>query len=180
MHASALVGLVLQAGVAFAAAAQSLPGSDGPWPAGGTRVALRVLPVLEPAAQAPGFALPPRGSAADPGRGVTGNGVFGDYVFARPALGSLRATSGVLLAQAGGLPLGAPAGAEVDAGQAYLGLGIDGAPLRPGLRLNADLGVAALRPPTGAATYGARSAAGLAPRDLRLAPRVQVGLRYAF
>lgn len=184
IHKLGLVGVALQLGVALVAGAQQVlalapaPGTDGLRPAGWTPVALRAVPAAEPAVPMPTFALPSRVPAPEPARAGAVIGVFGDYVFARPALGNLRATSGLLSAQAGGLPVAAPAAAEADLGQAYIGLGIDSTPLWPGLRLSADLGVAASRP--GAGAYGARIGPGAPARDLRLAPRLQFGLRYAF
>ena len=133
-------------------------------------------------------------------RGVQGGAVFGDYVFARPAHGSFRATSGVLVGQLSGAPvrqssLGSSVGLSVldsglvaavapeTAAQPYLGLGYNSQDAWRGLSVTADLGVAAAR----AAGLGGvgRALAGQqgwdqAVREMHLTPRVQLGIRYAF
>lgn len=133
-------------------------------------------------------------------RGVQGGALLGDFVFATPSFGNFRATSGVMLGNAAGAPVlsAAPSarlavtvldnGANYGTSEAlatlpYLGLGYSSPALWRGLSLNADLGLVAGRP-SGLAGVG-RAIFGNQPmdsavRDLRLAPVLQLGVRYSF
>lgn len=135
-------------------------------------------------------------------RGVQGGALLGDFVFAAPSFGNFRATSGVMLGNPAGVPVlsaapsarlavtvldnGAAAGYGASEGVAtlpYLGLGYSSPALWRGLSLNADLGLVAGRP-SGLAGVG-RAIFGNQPmdsavRDLRLAPVLQLGVRYSF
>ncbi|MBL8325353.1 MAG: hypothetical protein JNJ89_10395 [Rubrivivax sp.] len=133
-------------------------------------------------------------------RSLQGASLLGDYVIATPGFGSLRATSGVLLGAQSGVPmLSALAGprlevtvldggfvgaaAETPTTLPYLGLGYSSATLWRSISLSADLGVVAGR-------HGSLSGLGRAVlgnqnfdsavRDLRLAPVLQLGVRYSF
>lgn len=140
------------------------------------------------------FATQARG-ADGAGRVVQGAGVLGDYfLYARPAFGSLRATSGLLLGHAGGAPTGGLAlaprvavgllegggGAEPALAQTYLGLGYDSPPLWGGLAITADLGFAASRWGGVGRALAGQHGWDAAVRELRLSPHLQLGLRYAF
>ena len=146
-------------------------------------------------------------SVVDPAAGtrsVQGGAFLGDYVFATPGLGNFRATSGVLLGGQGGAPLlhaapstrvgvtvldggiGSPgngAGQEGPSTLPYLGLGYSSASLWRRVSLSADFGMVAARPSglsgLGRAMVGAQ-AMDAAMRDLRLAPVLQLGVRYSF
>lgn len=141
----------------------------------------------------------PGASAA---RGVQGGSLLGDYVFATPSFGNFRATSGVMLGGPGGAPvLSAVPIARVginvlDSGVAgnnwaadspstlpYLGLGYSSASLWRSLSVSADVGLVAARPAglsgVGRAVLG-NQAMEAAVRDLRLAPVLQLGVRYSF
>ncbi|MFO1286731.1 MAG: hypothetical protein U1F25_07245 [Rubrivivax sp.] len=133
-------------------------------------------------------------------RGVQGGALLGDFVFATPSFGNFRATSGVMLGNAAGAPVlsAAPSarlavtvldnGANYGTSDGlatlpYLGLGYSSPALWRGLSLNADLGLVAGRP-SGLAGVG-RAIFGNQPmdsavRDLRLAPVLQLGVRYSF
>lgn len=134
-------------------------------------------------------------------RGVQGGALLGDFVFATPSFGNFRATSGVMLGNPGGAPVlsAAPSArlavTVLDSGIAgygaseglatlpYLGLGYSSPTLWRRLSLNADVGLVAGRP-SGLAGLG-RAIFGNQPmdsavRDLRLAPVLQLGLRYSF
>lgn len=132
-------------------------------------------------------------------RSLQGGSLLGDYVFATQGFGSFRATSGVLLGSQGGAPTlfsspaarlgvtvleGGFAGAATDASTLpYLGLGYSSATLWRSVALSADLGLVAGRPAglggLGRAVLG-NQALDAAVRDLRLAPVVQLGVRYSF
>lgn len=141
-------------------------------------------------------------------RGVQGAAVLGDYVFAAPAFGNFRATSGVML----GTPAGAPVleatansrlgmtmldggygsygnygnygkGTDGPSTLPYLGLGYSSPALWRSLSVSADVGLVAGRPAglsgLGRAMLG-NQAMDAAVRDLRLAPVLQLGVRYSF
>jgi hypothetical protein len=131
--------------------------------------------------------------------------LLGDYTFATPWFGSLRASGGVLLGSAGPTAMsgnwGAPgmglalnststaaaqanaAGQDAASPSTYLGVGFSGAAWRSSLAFSADLGLLAERP--GAALSAGRALLGNqgaqnALRELRLSPLLQVGVRYRF
>lgn len=139
-------------------------------------------------------------------RGVQGGAVLGDYVFAAPRCGNFRATSGVMLGNPAGAPVlnampntrlgitmleGGYAGAVGNLGGngegpstlPYLGLGYSSASLWRSLSVSADVGLVAGRPAglsgLGRAMLG-NQAMDAAVRDLRLAPVLQLGVRYSF
>jgi hypothetical protein len=186
---------VLAAGAGAAPANQGLIASAGEW----------LWPQLQARITLQTAALSPVSLTrlADPGaasRSLQGASVLGDYVFATPGFGSLRATSGVMLGTQGGAPMlfaaagprlgvtvfdGGFAGAAADAPSTlpYLGLGYSSATLWRSVALSADLGVVAGRPAglggLGRAVLG-NQAMDAAVRDLRLAPVLQLGVRYSF
>ncbi|MBI5721770.1 MAG: hypothetical protein HZC37_29200 [Burkholderiales bacterium] len=151
-------------------------------------------------------ALAPISRLYEPGvaaaRGVQGGSLLGDYVFATPGFGNFRATSGVMLGGPGGAPVfsampisrvtvnvldngfagnnGAADGAST---QPYLGLGYSSASLWRSLSVSADVGLVAGRPAglsgVGRAVLGNQGMEA-AVRDLRLAPVLQLGVRYSF
>ena len=137
-------------------------------------------------------------------RSVQGGSLLGDYVFATPRFGHFRATSGVMLGAPAGAPLfnampharlgvtvfdsgtagyGMPGNGEPPTTLPYLGLGYSSASLWRSFSLSADLGLVAGRP-AGLAGVG-RAIPGHQPldaavRELRLAPVLQLGVRYSF
>lgn len=142
-------------------------------------------------------------SGAAATRSVQGGAVLGDYVFATPAFGSFRATSGLMLGAPGGAPmwtaapsarlgltlldLGPQAGStgQADASSTvpYLGLGYSSDALWRSLSVSADVGLVAGRPAgfgqLGRAMFGSQGT-DAALRELRLAPVLQLGVRYSF
>lgn len=145
-------------------------------------------------------------SLAEPGaaamRSVQGGSLLGDYVFATPNFGSFRATSGLLLGSPGGTPmlsaaptarlgvtvldLGALGGSNAAEGPTtlpYLGMGYSSPLLWRSLSVSADVGLVAGRPAglsgLGRAMLG-NQGMDAAVRDLRLAPVLQLGVRYSF
>lgn len=135
-------------------------------------------------------------------RGVQGGSLLGDYVFSTPGLGNFRATSGVMLGGPGGAPvlsatpvskvgvtvleggtIASTSAADSPATLPYLGLGYSSASLWRSLSVSADLGLVAGRPAglsgLGRAMLG-NQAMDAAVRDLRLAPVLQLGVRYSF
>jgi hypothetical protein len=136
------------------------------------------------------------GSAPRSGQGAA---VFGDYYFAQPSFGSFRASGGMLFGAMGGAPLlqvtassrlglqtlggGSPTGAESPGAVPYLGLGFTTAAWRNAWSLSADLGWVAEQPSAfggvGRAIFGNQGWE-TALREIRLAPVLQLGVRYAF
>lgn len=129
-------------------------------------------------------------------RSLQGGAVLGDYYFATPSFGSFRASGGLMVGSTGGAPLWAAAagprlglavqsagvalpGAHESAGtMPYLGLGFSGALWRNSLAVTADVGLVA-GGSLGKALFG-NQGMDRAWRDLRLAPVVQLGVRYTF
>lgn len=180
---------------AHAAQGLSLPRAETLWPQWQARITLLT------AAGSPLALAPLSESGAAPG-GLRGGALVGDYVFATPAFGQFRASGGLLSGHLGGLPLaGAPAGqrlgvavqrsvapawapgAETPAALPYIGLGFSGAAGLAGLSLSADLGLVAERPEAvaglGRALFGNQGME-RSLRELRLAPVMQLGVRYSF
>jgi hypothetical protein len=145
-------------------------------------------------------------SLGDPGaaaiRNVQGGSLLGDYIFAAPAYGSFRATSGLLLGSPGGAPmlnaapmarlgvtvldLGSLGGGGLAEGPTtlpYLGMGYSSPALWRSLSVSADVGLVAGRPAglsgLGRAMLGSQGM-DAAVRELRLAPVLQLGVRYSF
>lgn len=135
-------------------------------------------------------------------RGVQGGSLLGDYIFATPGFGNFRATSGVMLGGPGGAPvlnatplsrvgvtvldggaIASSAAADSPSTLPYLGLGYSSASLWRSLSVSADVGLVAGRPAglsgLGRAMLGSQ-AMDAAVRDLRLAPVLQLGVRYSF
>ncbi len=115
-------------------------------------------------------------------RGVQGGALLGDYYFARPLMGQLRASGGLMFGPLGGAPLGFASGLPSVSGSAlptrlglsllggatpayrwsasegiepvpYVGLGYSGSWWRDSLSLTADLGMVSERP-TAAGSVG--------------------------
>jgi hypothetical protein len=179
-----------------AAANQGIVASAGEW----------LWPQLQARITVQTAALTPLSMArlADPtvagARSVYGASLLGDYVFATPSLGNFRATSGVMLGSPGGAPMlfATPAprvgvtvleggfgngGSEGPSTVPYVGLGYSSAALWRSVSLSADVGLVAGRPAglggLGRAVLG-NQAMDAAVRDLRLAPVLQLGVRYSF
>jgi hypothetical protein len=168
------------------------PAADWLWPQVQARITVQTA-ALSPLAAS---SLVPQVDGTAP-RGLTGGGVFGDYVFARASYGSFRATSGLLLGQAAGAPrLSAGAGSGIDltlldgassSGTAadgttmpYLGFGYSSPALWGGLLVSADLGLAAGRLSGVGRALAGQQAWDQAVREMRLTPLLQLGVRYAF
>lgn len=140
-------------------------------------------------------------SGAGP-RALHGGALLGDYTFATPSFGRFRASGGLMSGHLGGLPLAnasagprlgvavvssaAPAwapGSETPSTLPYLGLGFSGAAWLDGLALTADVGIVAERPSAatglGRALFGNQGVE-RSLRELRLAPVMQLGVRYTF
>lgn len=190
------LGLCLMAGAAAAGAAEGLviKAAETVWPQWQARITVMAANVVPTAA--PWF---DGGNAA---RGVQGGAIFGDFVFASPSFGSFRASGGLLSGGLGGLPLlqtnagsrlgvallGSSVSAYVPGSESpstlpYLGLGFSGATGLSGLAITADLGVTAERPAAaaglGRALFGNQGME-RSLREMRLAPVMQLGLRYTF
>lgn len=140
-----------------------------------------------------------RSDAGATPRTLQAGGLYGDYVFAQPRFGSFRASGGLVLGNPAGAPQtgslangslgiamldGGTIGATAEAPTLpYLGLGYT-SPARWGaLSLTAELGLVAGHPSgltsLGRALLGTQ-AMDQALREIRIAPMLQVGLRYAF
>lgn len=188
---------LLWAGVAVASDGLIIP--DSAWPQWQARVSLG-------AAATPGAGL--AGSSGAPHRVVAAN-LLGDYYFSPLGQGltasGFRATSGLLV---GNAPLGAftspvrlgspfsvgraslwsgdgsPESAEPQTTLPYIGLGYSRLALQGGWGFSADLGLVAHNPSgawqLGRALFGPARGLEDAVRQMRLAPVVQVGVRYTF
>lgn len=189
------MGMVLATASACAAQGLAAPAVETLWP----RWQARITVLATTPSPLAGSTLLDRGNTA---RGLQGGGVFGDYVFAAPTFGRFRASGGLISGNLSGLPLasgsvGTRLGVSV-VGQAapaypsvadgpntlpYLGLGFTSAAWRNGLALTAELGVVSERPAgatgLGRALFG-NSGLDSALRDMRLAPVLQLGVRYSF
>jgi hypothetical protein len=121
---------------------------------------------------------------SEPGQGLRGGALLGDYVFAQPSFGSFRATGGMVLGAHGGAP-SFVAGGPADGWQAapYLGLGFSSPLGDSRFSLSADLGWVAettglgMRP--NSAPLGMQGSESQR-RELRLSPLLQFGMRYTF
>jgi hypothetical protein len=195
------IGLVLGLGLtgfgsgACAAQGLSLPATETMWPQWQARITLLTT-------GGGALALAPLSdSGAAPG-GLRGGALVGDYVFANPTFGRFRASGGLLSGHLGGLPLAnalasprlgvavqrsvAPAwgqGPDTPEPLPYIGFGFSGAAGLAGLSLTADLGLVAERPEAavglGRALFGNQGME-RSLRELRLAPVMQLGVRYTF
>lgn len=187
-----LIGMVSVAG---AAQGLSLPAAETLWPQWQARITLMT-------SGANALALAPLSESGAAPRGLRGGALMGDYVFARPAFGSFRASGGLMSGHPGGLPLASALagarlgvsvqrsaasswlpGSELPATLPYLGLGFSGAAGLAGLSLTADVGLVAERPEAatglGRALFGNQGME-RSLRELRLAPVMQLGVRYTF
>ena len=182
--------------MALAADGLVAPRAETLWPQWQARVAVQTA-AISPLS----LAGPLQGEGAGAARAARGGALFGDYYFAQPSFGSFRASGGVMMGSTGGAPLlsgaatprlglslqslgGAPtAGGEVAGTVPYLGLGFVSAAWRNSLSLTADLGWVAGQPSAiggvGRALFGNQGWE-TALREIRLAPVVQLGVRYAF
>lgn len=172
------------------------PRPEALWPQWQARVAVQTAAV-SPLSRS-GLLQP---DGADAPRAAQGGALFGDYYFAQPTFGSFRASGGLMLGSMGGAPLlngfaaprlglslqslgGAAAVGTDNAGTVpYLGLGFVTAAWRNSLSLTADLGWVAAQPSAiggvGRAIFGNQGWE-TALREIRLAPVVQLSVRYAF
>ncbi len=191
------LSLMLIGTVSVAGAAQGLsrPAADMVWPQWQARITLMT-------SGASTLALAPLAESGAAPRGLRGGALLGDYVFARPAFGNFRASGGLMSGHLGGLPLASTSaggrfdvsvqrsalstwlpGTEAPATLPYLGLGFSGAAGLAGLSLTADLGLVAERPEAavglGRALFGNQGME-RSLRELRLAPVMQLGVRYTF
>jgi hypothetical protein len=159
-HPPAALALMLLPALA-AAEGLVAPPADALWPQIQARIALQAGPVPRPSLFSPLEPAGPRagGSAA----------LLGDVVLAAPRFGSFRASGGVVLGHGGW-------GSESAGSQPYLGLGFTSATLLEGLSVTADLGWVSAQPRALFGDQGTRQAL----RDMRIAPVMQLGLRYAF
>jgi hypothetical protein len=148
---------------AWALAAEGLiaPPAETLWPQIQARIALQAATLPPLSLFGPLEQVGPKvgGSAA----------LLGDYVFAAPRFGSFRASGGVVLGHGGW-------GSESAWSQPYLGLGFTSATLLGGLSVTADLGWVSAQPRALFGDQGTRQAL----REMRIAPVMQLGLRYAF
>lgn len=189
------LGLVGMVSVAGAAQGLSQPAADMLWPQWQARITLMT-------SGASTLALAPLAEGGAAPRGLRGGALLGDYVFARPAFGSFRASGGLMSGHLGGLPLASTLaggrfdvsvqrsttsawlpGTEAPATLPYLGFGFSGGAGLAGLSLSADVGLVAERPEAavglGRALFGNQGME-RSLRELRLAPVMQLGVRYTF
>ncbi len=134
--------------------------------------------------------------SVSPARSLQGGAVLGDYYFATPHFGSFRASGGLMVGSTGGVPLlaaaagprlglsvqsagvAAPGASESTGTVPYLGVGFSGALWRNTLAVTADVGMVA-GGSLGKALFGNQGME-RSLRELRLAPVLQVGVRYIF
>lgn len=196
----AIAAGVAAVGVSAPAAAQTAQGlvaaaGDWLWPQLQARI------TIQTATLAPVGLMSLGDAGATAVRNVHGGSLLGDYIFAQPTFGSFRATSGLLLGSPGGAPmlsaapmarlgvtvldLGSLGGgpAEGTATLPYLGMGYSSPLWWRSLSVSADVGLVAGRPAglsgLGRAMLGSQGM-DAAVRELRLAPVLQLGLRYSF
>ena len=172
-----------------------VPRVDWLWPQVQARITVQTA-ALSPLSTT---SFSPDASSA-PLRGIQAGGLFGDYTFASTGFGSLRASGGLMLGNLGGAPMrsagsgGALGLSVLDGGSTftpgveastlpYLGFGYSSPAIWRSLSLTADLGLVAGQPSAlggfGRALLG-NQAMDAAVREMRLAPVLQFGLRYAF
>jgi hypothetical protein len=180
---------------AHAAQGLSLPAADTLWPQWQARITLLTT-------AGGGLAMAPLADSGAGATGLRGGAVVGDYVFLTPGFGQFRASGGLLSGHLGGLPVASASagqrlgvavqrsvapfgrtGAEAPAALPYIGLGFSGGAGLAGLSLTADLGLVAERPEAaiglGRALFGNQGME-RSLRELRLAPVMQLGVRYTF
>ena len=174
-----------------AAAADGLtpPAADALWPRWQARISVQTAAVSP-------LSLSQLVERTPAPRTVQGAALLGDYTFARPSFGAFRASGGILIGRHGGVPLldggvrprlgwslqsaaGAGGGAaDAPAALPYLGVGFSGGLWHDAVTLSADLGLVA-GGSVGRALFG-NQGADSALRELRLAPVLQLGVRYTF
>jgi hypothetical protein len=194
---SPLVALCAGALAAWPALAQDglvAPPIDWLWPQLQARI------TVQTAAMSPLTTTSLLRTDASSARGLQSGGLFGDYTFATQGFGRFRASGGLMLGHLGGAPLGSASAGDrlgvdlLDGGAAatalsdsaavpYLGVGYSTPALWGGFSLTADVGMVAGRP-SGLVGFG-RALLGnremdLALREMRLAPVLQLGVRYEF
>lgn len=183
---SVAIGLaLLWHAAAPAAEGLAVAATDAPWPRWQLRLSVQDNP---PSRWIPGEGLdlsPPLRAA------LLGDYDLGTFGLAMPGLtGRFRATSGLLLGLRGagaGAGMGSTWAAIVTDGATpaapYLGLGYTGWLAKTGLSFSADLGLTAEYPGgswrTGRALFG-NQGADAAFRELRLQPRLQLGMQYKY
>ncbi len=204
---SKLAAATLTAGFALAGqAGQGLaaPQADAWWPQWQARISLQAAVPLAPTLlSSSSTAL--AGAASQ--RGIQGGALLGDYYFARPLAGYLRASGGLMVGALGGAPMSlapAPGGAALPrlglsllgtaaptgllSGESadpvpYVGLGYSSSLWRDSISLSADVGMVSERPSAagqvGRALFG-NQGMNQALRDMRLSPVLQLGMRYTF
>lgn len=194
------VGAIVLGAVTAPVAAQTLLGlvagsGEWLWPQLQARITVQTATLAPVGLTGPADAAPAS-------RSVQGGSLLGDYVFATPSFGSFRATSGLMLGHPGGAPmlsatptarlgvtmldlgsLGSGAIADGPSTLPYLGMGYSSASLWRSLSISADVGLVAGRPAglagVGRAMFGSQGM-DAAMRELRLAPVLQLGVRYSF
>lgn len=180
------LGLLGGSSVALAADGLVAPAADTLWPNWRARISVQTSDVasLHPTRWAEAQA-DPRGA-----RSLAGAAVLGDYTFAQPWFGSLRATSGLVVGNLAGVASrmaasgwGGNVAGETLSTVPYVGLGFSRQALQDGLSIVADVGVVAQSPTNfgnlGRAVFG-NAGVENAWRDMRLSPMWQLGVRYAF
>lgn len=196
---SAILTLALAAAPLLATAGAGLvaPTAETLWPQWQARISMQTA-ALSPLSLFPASHLLDGGAAP---RVWQGAAVLGDYYFATPWFAGLRASGGLMTGLQGGAPsLAASAGprlglavqsggstglstVEAPGTVPYLGLGFSSAAWRNALSVTADFGLVAERPSSagslGRAIFG-NQAFDSALRELRLAPVLQLGVRYSF
>jgi hypothetical protein len=174
------------------------PAADALWPRWHARIAVQ-------GAQTASRSLSTLVEGASNPVGLQGGALLGDYHFARPWFGVFRASGGLLVGAQGGAPLlsadlGPRLGLSVLRGDSpapvpglyagdstetvpYLGVGFSSDLWKSALSVRADLGVVAAQPSAalgvGRALFGNQGVE-RAMREMRIAPLLQLGIRYAF
>jgi hypothetical protein len=195
MNLVLILGMGGLAAGSCAAQGLNLPAAETLWPQWQARITLLTT-------GGGALALAPLSESGAAPSGLRGGALVGDYVFATPTFGQFRASGGILSGHLGGLPLASalagqrlgvavqrsvtPAwapGSEAPATLPYIGFGFSGAAGLAGLSLSADLGLVAERPEAaaglGRALFGNQGVE-RSLRELRLAPVMQLGVRYTF
>lgn len=185
---AAAVGLVLlgQAAPALAIDGLSAPASAAAWPRWQLRLA---LPELAAPRLGLGLGLSASNAGAPMKAALLGDYDLGDFSLALPGTnGRFRATSGLMFTPRGSVGSSSAWTANMRADAAptsapYLGVGYSGWFTGSGLSFTADLGLTADLPGgswrLGRALFG-NQGADAAFRELRLQPRLQLGVQYTY
>lgn len=165
------------------------PAVDTLWPQWHARIAMQTAAVSP-------LTLSNLMQGSSPQRSLQGGAVLGDYYFATPSFGNFRASGGLMMGSTGGVPLFAanagprlglavqslgiapPPGTDSMATVPYLGLGFSSVAWHNTLSVTADVGLVA-GGSLGKAMFG-NQGMDMAIRELRLAPVLQLAVRYAF